>query len=70
MIKEATFVSVWDHGFILATRCKVDMETKEVFDIDFADVHGLEVCEREYVTIDGTDYPVSNDKESTEYWYS
>ena len=32
-IKEAEFVSVWDGGFAVATSCKVNMVTKEVFDI-------------------------------------
>lgn len=30
-IKEAEFVSVWDGGFAVATSCKVNMVTKEVF---------------------------------------
>lgn len=32
-IKEAEFVSVWDGGFAVATSCKVNMVTKEVFDL-------------------------------------
>lgn len=67
MIKNATYTSVWDGGFAVTTNCKVNMETKEVFDIETVDVD-VDILEYEYVTIDGKEYPVSND-EDTEYWY-
>lgn len=67
MIKEATFTSVWDGGYEVTTNCKINMETKEVFDIETVDVD-VNILEYEYVTIDGKEYPVSND-EATEYWY-
>jgi hypothetical protein len=34
----ATFTSVWDGGFHIATSCKVDTKTREVFDIVSVDV--------------------------------
>ena len=73
MIKSATFTSVWDGGYGVTTDCKVNTETKEVFDIYLVNVDDfdLEILEREYVTIDGKEYPVSRDGEDdTEYWYS
>ena len=71
MIKNGTFTSVWDGGFEVTTNCKINMETKKVFDIevseDTADL--VNELDYEYVTIDEKEYPVSNDKEDTEYWY-
>lgn len=69
MIKNATFTSVWDGGYEVITNCKVNMETKEVFDIEIAEANdALDVLETEFVTIDGIDYDVSNNG-TTEYWY-
>lgn len=68
MIKDATFTSVWDGGVKISTNCKVNIDTKEVFDIEISDVCGVEDLDIEYVTIDGVDHPVSSDG-STEYWY-
>ena len=71
MIKNGTFTSVWDGGYEVTTNCKVDTETKEVFDIEIS--VGTEdlvnELDYEYVTIDGKEYSVSNDNENTEYWY-
>ena len=72
MIKNGTFTSVWDGGFEVTTNCKVNMETKEVFDIgvseDTADL--VNDLNYEYVTIDGENHFVSyNGDEDTEYWY-
>ena len=70
MIKNATYTSVWDGGYEVTTNCKVNMESKKVFDIEVSEVDtgSLNICEYEYVTIDGIDYSVSWD-EDTEYWY-
>ena len=71
MIKNGTFTSVWDGGYEVTTNCKVNTETREVFDIEIAEVDdSLDVLEAEFVTIDGIDYSVSNDDEDTEYWYA
>lgn len=71
MIKNATFTSVWDGGYEVTTNCKVNMATKEVFDVEISDIdtNCLEILDTEYVTIDDIDYPVSTDKKETEYWY-
>lgn len=73
VIKKALFTSVWDDGYKISTTCQVNMITKEVFDIEIACIREteiLDILEREYVTIDGKDYTVSNVKSETEYWYS
>ena len=71
MIKDATFTSVWDGGHEITTNCKVNTETKEVFDIKIS--AGTEdlvnELDYEYITLDGVDYSVSNDDGDTEYWY-
>ena len=73
MIKNGTFTSVWDGGYEVTTNCKINMETKEVFDIEIAYVDGLEILEKEYVVIDGEEYPVFQlsdiTEEDNEFWY-
>lgn len=71
MIKNAKFVSVWDGDTNVITSCKVNMETKEVFDIERADKEGLatlNTLDAEYIDIDGEIHPVSANKAETEYW--
>ena len=73
MIKEATFESYWDGGTCVATSCKVNMETKEVFDIEMAtDVDGLDCLDAECVVVDNTQYPVFRSDEAgpDDFWYN
>ena len=57
-IVNATFVSVWDGDIHLSSNCKVNMETREIFDIEMhTDVDGLDCLDAEYVEIDGQQYP-------------
>ena len=69
MIKNATFTSVWDGGYEITTNCKVDMKTKEIFDIEIANgvEDFVEELDYEYVTIDGEDYPVFSESDEG-YW--
>ena len=78
MIKDATFVSVWDDGFEVETDCKVNTDTNEVFDIEMVDVNGLdlEILDMEYIIIDGNEYDVypitdcvPDELADDEYWY-
>lgn len=74
MIKNATFTSVWDGGYEVTTNCKVNMETREVFDIELAEVdESFEILEKEYVVIDDVEYPVFQlsdiVEEDNEFWY-
>lgn len=68
MIKNATFTSVWDGGYEITTNCKVNTETKEVFDVEKVDIDNVDILDYEYITINGEDYSVSSN-EDTEYWY-
>ena len=70
-IKEAEFVSVWDGGFAVATNCKVNMITKEVFDIEVSEesADGLDVLDEQYITIDGEKFPVFDAETDDGCWY-
>lgn len=72
MIKNATFTSVWDGGYEVTANCKVDMETREVFDIELREVdESLEHLDNEYITIDGDDFDVFSidEVEDANFWY-
>ena len=59
MITNAKFISVWDGSYEVETGCKVDLDTTKVFAIEIADTpEDLEICEREYVLIDGVEHEV------------
>lgn len=60
VIKNGLFTSVWDGGFEITTKCKVNTETKEIFDIEVSESNAdmVEHLDEEYVTIDGIDYRV------------
>lgn len=68
---KAKYVSVWDGGTTVTTKCEYDPQTNVVSDIGSAEVEGLEICEDEYVELpDGSeirdfihedDYEGSND---------
>lgn len=76
VIKNGLFTSVLDGGFEITTKCKVNTETKEIFDIEVSEstADAVNELDEEYVTIDGVDYSAANhddidedDKET--FWY-
>lgn len=71
MIKNATFTSVWDGGYEITTNCKVNMETKEVFDIEKTDVDTVKWLDKEYITIDEENFDVFSvdEVEDGNFWY-
>ena len=76
MIKNGKFTSVWDGGCEVTTNCKVDMETREVFDIEVNNddnIEGLNSLDYEYITINGEEFDVLNkdlnDVGVTDFWY-
>ena len=76
MIRNATFTSVWDGGYEVTTNCKVNMETREVYDIEInhdENIEGLNELDCEYITIDGEDFDVLNkdeyEIEDGNFWY-
>ena len=62
VIKEATFTSVWDDGIEITTKCKVNMDTKEIIEVEQYDgnIEALDLLLEEYITIDGVNYPALN----------
>lgn len=58
-IVDAVYVSVWDDGVAITSACKVNLATREVFDIEIIEPEiELDICENEYVVINRKDYPV------------
>ena len=68
----AKFTSVWDNGVCVTTDCMVNMVTKEIRDIQVADVEGVEILEYEFITVNGVDYPASSSDhtENDTFYYS
>ena len=68
-IVNATFTSAWEAAGTVTTKCKVNMRTHEVFDIEPA---GIDIDDDlllgEWVTIDGTDYLCDSAESDTEGW--
>ena len=48
-----TYVSVWDGGIEVRTKCQFDPLTTLVWDIESSDVQGLDVLEDEYILYQG-----------------
>lgn len=53
MIVNATYVSVWDNGYEVATSCKFNKVTHEVTDIETSDkVEDFNTLNREFIRLD------------------
>lgn len=64
MVIEAEYISVWDGGAAeVRSACRVDLTTRQVFDIEVVDVDNLDLscCDEEFVQVAGRQYPVEND---------
>lgn len=62
------FVSVWDNGITVSTQAMYDPETGLVFNVEEAseiNTDALDVCEREYVIINGDDRDVEDNEDGT-----
>lgn len=73
-IISAKFISVWNgKADRIETDCKVDLETKEVFDIEkAADVEHLITLDYELVAYNGIKYPVHQKEDAPvgTHWYN
>lgn len=59
-IEEATFVSIWDDDVRQEAPCKVNIRTREIFDIEHSSGENEEEvyeCNGEFVMIDGIEFP-------------
>lgn len=61
------YVSVWDGGHEVTSACTVDPRTRKVEVEHTSDVAGLETMEREFVVLNGKEYPAANEEERSEY---
>ena len=61
------YVSQWDGGIEVKSICTVDPRTRKIAIEHAADVEGLETMEREYVLLNGKEYPAANEEYRYEY---
>ena len=67
-IVRTTFTSVWDGGFEIETKCKVDLATGRVFDIkESSSCYDCDILDDEYVSMFDRNFSVSNDNDDNEY---
>ena len=57
-IKEAIFESIWDNGVTIKIKCKVNIFTRQVIDIDKVDVEGLDILQSEHIWLNNKYYEV------------
>lgn len=62
----AEYETHWDDQVIIASPCKVNLDTHEVFDIEYVNVEGVQVLDGEFVVIDGKQYMVFEKSEYDE----
>ena len=70
-IVKGTFVSVWDGGIKISSNCKVNLNTKEVFEIEVVDgaTEFVSTLDEEYIVVDGVKHAVSNSILSEGFWH-
>lgn len=73
---EATYYSLWDDDILLESECKVNLKTREIYEIEPSGVCGdsLNVLEEEYIEIDDIKAPACRKDELDEddtftFWY-
>jgi len=63
----AQFVSVWDDGVEIKTSCRYCKSSNTAFDIEIADINGVEILQEQYVELpDGTQIHDFNTEEDDE----
>lgn len=73
-IVSATFRSIWDDGAsVIDTPCKVNLDTKEVFDIEMSAPENVDILDAEKVIINDEEYDVyegdNSEKGDDDFWY-
>lgn len=73
VVAPATYVSVWDNGVSIESSCKVNLRTREVFDIGTVDAGEVEILEAEFIRMpDGEEFDVfceDDAKPETAFWH-
>ena len=56
----ANYISVWSNDYEIITKCVINLDSKEVEEIEIVDVPEVDdyVCTKEYVEINDKLYPV------------
>lgn len=71
-VEDAVYVSEWDGGYKVSSKCKVNILTREVFDIEVSEDENtemLDVLDREYISFGGQEYPVDDkDPNGISFW--
>jgi hypothetical protein len=65
----ADFVSEWDDGVILTTRCLWDPETNTVLEQETVDLQGVVALERQYVVYEGEEIEITDEDEDEDEGY-
>lgn len=65
-VVNAIYVSKWNGGIELETRCRVNLDTHEVFDIECMRVEGVEIAKGGFVIINGKQHMVFEKSEYDE----
>lgn len=59
--RDAIFESVWDDGIVMSTKCKVNVLTHQVIDIERHNedmIEKLDILQSEHILLDGVYYEV------------
>ncbi len=61
---QAQYTSVWDDGAaVITTPCEISVMTREIINIQCVDVHGVNICTGESVTVAGEQFEVGTEEE-------
>ncbi len=52
---KATYVSVWDSGIEIRTACEINLDTKDVTDVESVEVDGLDTLNEQFVELPNGD---------------
>lgn len=74
-IVDAYYITLWDSGFEITTHCKVNMDTKQVFDIEAVDFPTVELLDDEFIQFhDGREEDVYSEDDTEKpdgaYWHN
>jgi hypothetical protein len=66
-IKDAIFETIWDDGIVIKSKCKVNIFTRQVTDIEQSNIEGLDILQSEHIWIDEECYEVYADDDERLY---
>lgn len=73
MIISGFYVSIWDDSIKLISPCKINLDTREVFDIEQVDIEGVDLLTDEYLLDSNKEYfeqvYQKDEANKFEYWY-